>query len=96
MNISPDILRISEQLAIIAERLERILSNQADLLTTQREMLQALHPAETERRSQVLVASTIRQLETLHSALERRLTIRYLSTTALFGFMVAVIQWLGK
>ncbi|MCX7835948.1 MAG: hypothetical protein N2450_07780 [bacterium] len=94
--MSNELYHISEQLATIAERLERILAMETDLLSEQRAILQALHPAESDRRSQMIIAQTIRQLETLHALLERRLTIRYLSTTALFGFMVAVITWFGK
>lgn len=96
MKTPSELTHITEQLATIAERLERILSAQADLLATQKEVVRALHPAEMEKRTMELLAQWLKQTETQHLALERKLTIRFLSTTALFGFIVAVVQWIGK
>ena len=87
---------IGERLGIIAARLERIVAAQQELLEQQRSLTNILHPAEQERRERIVLESYTRALDTVFEKLERRLTIRWLSMTSLFGFVVYIVQTIMK
>ena len=85
-----------ERLAVIAARLERILASQEELLDLYRTLSNTLHPAELERRERCVLENYIKGVEQSQEKLERRLTIRWLSMTSLFGFIVYVVQLFVK
>ncbi len=85
-----------ERLGIIATRLERILAAQEELLELNRALANTLHPAEMERRERTVLEAYTKEIDRSHEKLERRLTIRWLSMTSLFGFIVYLIQFFVK
>ena len=83
---------LGEKLGIIATRLERIIAAQEEILELYRGLASNLHPAELERRERSVLEEYLREVERSQEKLERRLTIRWLSITSLFGFIVYIIQ----
>ncbi len=88
------VAEIGEKLGIVATRLERILAAQEELLELNRNLATQLHPAEQERRTRMLLEESSSKLRGLHDSLEKRLTIKWLGVTSLFGFIVYVVQLL--
>jgi len=85
-----------ERLGVVAARLERILAAQQELLELHRDLARQLHPAESERRSRQLLDMYHRGLDVAHEKLEKRLMVRWLGVTSLFGFIVYLVERLAK
>ncbi|MDK9701390.1 MAG: hypothetical protein OEM52_14740 [bacterium] len=87
---------LGERLGVIAARLERIVAAQQELLEQQHSLAHSLHPAEQERRERLVLESYTHALDAVFEKMERRLTIRWLSMTSLFGFIVYITQLFVK
>ena len=86
------VTELGEKLGIVATRLERIVAAQEEILELYRGLATQLHPAELERRERAVLSDYLRGVERTHEKLERRLTIRWLSFTSLFAFIVYLVR----